>query len=131
MIVVDTHVMIWHALKPEMLSKKARQIINRANHSGGIICCDISLWEIAMLMHKGRLQVDAEFLEFIQLILESGGYKIQAITPEIADLSVNLFSKDNQDPADRIIAATAIEKNSELVTADKNLRRSSRVNTVW
>ena len=65
MIVVDTHIIIWNALKPEMLSEKAEKAISAANNSDGIIFCEISLWEIAMLMHKGRLSIDIEYLEFI------------------------------------------------------------------
>ena len=33
MIVVDTHIIIWNALKPEMLSEKAEKAISAANNS--------------------------------------------------------------------------------------------------
>ena len=131
MIVVDTHIIIWNALKPEMLSKKAEKAISAANNSDGIIFCEISLWEIAMLMHKGRLSIDIEYLEFIKLILESNEYVFLGITPEIAELSTDLFSDNNKDPADRIIAATLIIENAKLVTADKKLRQSKKVATIW
>ena len=131
MIVADTHIIIWNALKPEMLSRKAEKAISAANKSDGIIFCDISLWEIAMLMHKGRLSIDVEYLEFIKLILESNNYVYRGITPEIARLSANLFSDNNKDPADRIIAATSIIENAKLVTADKKLRKSGKVTTIW
>ena len=61
MIVVDTHIIVWDALKPEMLSKKAKKAISLANETDGIIFCDISLWEIAMLIHKGRLEVEVNY----------------------------------------------------------------------
>ena len=131
MIVVDTHIIIWNALKPEMLSEKAEKAISAANNSDGIIFCEISLWEIAMLMHKGRLSIDIEYLEFIKLILESNEYFFLGITPEIAELSTDLFSDNNKDPADRIIAATSIIENAKLVTADKKLRQSKKVATIW
>jgi PIN domain nuclease of toxin-antitoxin system len=131
MIVADTHIIIWNALKPEMLSRKAEKAILAANNSDGIIFCDISLWEIAMLMHKGRLSIDVEYLEFIKLILESNNYVYRGITPEIARLSAELFSDNNKDPADRIIAATSIIENAKLVTADKKLRQSGKVTTIW
>jgi len=131
MIVVDTHIIIWNALKPEMLSEKAEKAISAANNSDGIIFCEISLWEIAMLMHKERLSIDVEYLEFIKLILESNEYVFLGITPEIAELSTDLFSDNNKDPADRIIAATSIIENAKLVTADKKLRQSKKVATIW
>jgi PIN domain nuclease of toxin-antitoxin system len=130
-IVVDTHIIIWNALKPERLSRKAEQAISASNNSDGIIFCEISLWEIAMLMHKGRLSIDIEYLEFIKLILESNKYIFLGITPEIAGLSTDLFSDNNKDPADRIIAATSIIENAKLFTADKKLRQSKKVATIW
>ena len=131
MIVVDTHIILWNALKPEMLSRKAKKALSAANNSDGIIFCDISLWEIAMLMHKGRLRIDVEYLEFIKLVSESNNYVYRGITPEIARLSAKLFSDNNKDPADRIIAATSIIENAKLVTADKKLRQSRKVTTIW
>jgi len=131
MIVVDTHIIIWNALKPEMLSGRAERAISAANNSDGIIFCEISLWEIAMLMHKERLSIDVEYTEFIQLILESDKYVSRGITPEIAWLSAGLFWGNNKDPADRIIAATSIIENAGLVTADNELRQSKKVATIW
>jgi PIN domain nuclease of toxin-antitoxin system len=131
MIVVDTHIILWNALKPELLSGKAEKAILAANNSDGIIFCEISLWEIAMLMHKERLSIDIEYTEFIQLIIESNKYVFRGITPEIAWLSTGLFSDNNKDPADRIIAATSIIENANLVTADNELRQSKKVATIW
>jgi len=131
MIVVDTHIIIWNALKPEMLSGKAEKAISAANNSDGIIFCEISLWEIAMLMNKGRLTIDIEYIEFMKLVLESNKYVLRGITPEIALLSTDLFSDNNKDPADKIIAATTIIENANLITADKKLRQSKEVATIW
>ena len=131
MIVVDTHIIIWDALKPEMLSAEATKAISTANSLDGIIFCDISLWEIAMLIHKKRLLIAVGYQEFIKLLLESNKYIFKRITPEIAELSTELFSGENKDPADRIIAATSICEDAELVTADKKLRRSKKVATIW
>ena len=131
MIIADTHIIIWHALKPDMLSKKARTSMDEANRTDGIICSDISLWDIAMLMHKGRLLVDVGYMEFIDLVLTSNQYSVKAITPEIAELSATLFSAQNKDPADRIISATAVIEKAKLVTADKFLLQSTQISTIW
>ena len=131
MIVVDTHIIIWNALKPQMLSKKAKMAISAANRGGGIIFCEISLWEIAMLINKGRLSVDVGYPEFIGLVSESNKYLFRGITPEIAELSTQLLPDTDKDPANRIIAATSIIENAKLVTADKKLRRSKRIAAIW
>jgi len=53
------------------------------------------------------------------------------ITPEIAELSTQLPTEINLDPADRIIAALSIFTNTKLVTADDNLRKSTKIKTIW
>ncbi len=131
MIVVDTHVIIWDALQPEKISRKARAEIKAANESDGIIFCDISLWEIAILIHKKRIRIETDYLTFTQLIKTSNKYIFQNITPEIANLSVELSSTITSDPANRIIVATALVKNVSLVTADRSLRNSKHIQTIW
>ena len=131
MITVDTHIIIWDVLRPELLSEKAKNELERANNSDGIIFCDISLWEIAMLVKKKRLEIDITYLEFIELLKASNKFIFQSITPEIADLSTKLSDQLNSDPVDRIIVATSIISNTPLITADKNLRRSKKLNIIW
>ncbi|MBN1292301.1 MAG: type II toxin-antitoxin system VapC family toxin [Candidatus Latescibacteria bacterium] len=131
MITVDTHIIIWDALRPEMLTAKAKKAIDVANRSDGIIFCEISLWEIAMLLKKKRIEVQTSYLEFINMVRASNKYIFQGITPEIAELTTQLPDEINLDPADRIIASTAIITNTSLVTADENLRSSKKVRTIW
>ena len=131
MIVADTNVIIWDALQPEKLSPKAKKAIRKANAQDGIIFCEISLWEIAMLMKKGRLSVDVDYQQFIRLVSDSNNYIFKGISPQIAELSTNLFSTTNKDPADRIISATSIIEKANLVTSDKILRRSKKIHTIW
>ncbi|KPK92989.1 twitching motility protein PilT [bacterium SM23_31] len=131
MITVDTHIIIWDALKPGLLSENSNREIELANNSDGIIFCDISLWEIVMLLNKGRIEIDISYLEFIALVKASNNYIFQSITPEIADLSARLSNEIKADPADRLIAATSMITNTPLITADKNLRKIKDINTIW
>ena len=131
MITADTHIIIWNALKPELLSKKAKKSLQEANKKDGIIFCEISLWEIAMFMKKKRIQIDVSYSEFIDLIIQSNNYVLKGLTPEIAELSTNFPNELNQDPADGIICATATINNSALITADKNIRKSKLIKTIW
>ncbi|MBT4498172.1 MAG: type II toxin-antitoxin system VapC family toxin [Gemmatimonadetes bacterium] len=131
MIIVDTHVIIWDALQPESLSARAVETIARANETDGIIFCEISLWEIAMLIRKKRISVETNYLSFIHLVKASNRYIFRGISPEIADLSTQLPAEVNNDPADRLIAATAITAGVPLVTADENLRKAKSIQTIW
>jgi PIN domain nuclease of toxin-antitoxin system len=131
MIVVDTHALIWDALAPDRLSTTAQQALLEANAGDGLIICDISLWEIAMLVEKGRVQVGVDCQSFINLILQANKARVQPITPLIAALSAQLPAEINRDPADRLIVATALAESARLLTADHNLRNTDVIATVW
>ena len=129
MILLDTCAIIWDALEPKKLTVKARRAIE---HNGNeLVICDISLWEIAMLISKQRLQVDNTASGFTRLALQARDFQVAEITPEIAELSVNFGTELNKDPVDRIIAATSIVRNAPIVTADRNLRDARSIETIW
>ena len=131
MIAVDTHVLIWDALSPARLSQTAVEAIATANQADGIIIADISLWEIAMLIQKERVKVSTDCHSFLNLILQANKIHVRAITPQIATHSTQLLTTINADPADRLIAATALAEGVSLVTADRNLRNSNEIVTIW
>ena len=131
MILMDTCAIIWDALESPELSKRALAEINKADELNTLIIADISIWEVSMLIKKQRLEVETDAGNFISLFLQSRNVVVISISPEIAELSVNLSSEINSDPADRLIAATSIVHNAQLVTADKNLRESNIVSTIW
>nr|VFJ64932.1 MAG: hypothetical protein BECKDK2373C_GA0170839_112311 [Candidatus Kentron sp. DK] len=83
MILLDTCIIIWDALTPGRLTPKARKVIETSE--GELMACDISWWEISMLMEKGRLVVDDTPSRFMNLLLQSRHFHIQGITPEIAE----------------------------------------------
>lgn len=131
MILMDTCAIIWDALEPEKLTTKAKHAIDQADEHQALIISDISIWEVSMLIKKGRIEINTSATHFINLFLQSRNISVQSISPEIADLSVNFGADINNDPADRIIAATSVICNARLVTADNNLRNSERLDTLW
>ena len=131
MILLDTCAIIWDALDRAQLSDKVLSAINNADESNVLIVSDISIWEIAMLIHKERIKIDTTASNFVNLYLQTRNISEIPISPEIAEMSVNLELGSNKDPADRIIAATSITQNAQLVTADQNLIASEIVDTLW
>jgi len=129
MILLDTCAVIWDALEPNQLTSKAKNAIER--YQNELIICDISIWEIAMLIRKQRLVVESTTSGFISLLLEARNFQVQEITAEIAELSVNLGAEPGLDPADRLIAATSILRNAPVVSADQSLRKATVVETIW
>ncbi|MFZ5570360.1 MAG: type II toxin-antitoxin system VapC family toxin [Thermodesulfobacteriota bacterium] len=131
MIILDTHAIIWDALKPEMLSARAKTEITKANKKDGIIFCEISMIEIALMFESKMLSINIEYEQFIDLILKSNKYELCGLTADIAMRAASLPFKPGLDIADRIIAATAIVKKAKLVTADAYLSEANYISTIW
>lgn len=131
MLILDTCALIFDALTPERLSAKASAAIKQADKAGRLACADISLWEIAMLISKGRIDPGTDPKTFIQLVLAARAIKVQPVTPEIAAKSAQTNFCSHGDPADRLIAATAMLSKARLVTSDKKLADVSGLQIVW
>ena len=129
-IICDTHVLVFDALAPTRLSTKARRRLKDGESAGQLACADISLWEIAMLIAKRRLEVDEEPGSFIQTVLDSRGYRVVPITARIAALSQST-DLSQKDPADRLIAATALAASAELLSADEAMKAIPGLKVCW
>jgi PIN domain nuclease of toxin-antitoxin system len=127
-VVLDTHILIQDALEPRRLSSRARRALEGSD--GALAASDISLWEIAMLIAKDRVRPGADAALFIAKILEARAIRVLAITPKIAVLAQS-DDFGHGDPADRIIAATAIAHGAQLVSADAQLRRMPGLRVLW
>lgn len=131
MVVLDTCAIVFKSLAPERLSKNANMAIDSNMKSHGLACSDISIWEIAMLIDKKRLNPGTDFMSFINCVIEAMKISILSITPKIANVAVSRFFDSHKDPADRIIASTAICYNLPLVTCDEKLATIETLQTIW
>ena len=130
LIVLDIHALIYDALIPARLSARARKAIALAFTERDLACSDISLWEIAMLIARKRLNPVMDARQFLDDMIAARHVRVLPITAEIAVLSQSdLFS--HGDPADRLIAATARLHRAPLITSDAKLRKLKEVTTIW
>lgn len=121
-LVLDTHVWIWVVNGgPERLLGGAADAIRRAAAESALAVSAISVWEVAMLESKGRLQLQMECLDWVSEAARRAGLRIVPLSPEIAIASTRLPGELHGDPADRIIAATARHEGATLVTRDRAL----------
>jgi PIN domain nuclease of toxin-antitoxin system len=128
-IILDTHVLVWMASDPKRLSKKATDAIREARQKSGVAIAAITLWELAWLAENGRVQVVGSVESFVRETVAR--VIVRPITPEIAALAVQLPAGVPKDPADRLIAATAMSEGAPLVTADERIRQAKVVQTIW
>lgn len=131
MIVLDTHALIWWISDPDKLSAKAGSAILKAKTQKSIYVSSISVWEIAMLVKKGRLKLKYEVDEWLRKIESLPFIKFWPVANKIAFDSVFLSGNPPADPADRIIISTAINLGYPLISADRKIRRYPEVKTIW
>jgi PIN domain nuclease of toxin-antitoxin system len=130
-IVLDTHVLIWWVDGTGELSRTAASMIKRAQADGGIMISSITAWEIAMLVDRARLTLTMDVPTWLSTVNRVPGLRFIPIDNQIAIGSVNLPGEFHQDPADRLIVATARRFGAPLVTQDRRIRSDPHLKTVW
>ena len=130
MILVDTHVVVWLAFDQGQLSKNARAAINQARQSGeGLAISDITLLELMTLTSKGRIRLDISLESFLHEI--EARFIVLPISGRACVRALGLPAAYPKDPADRIVGATALVEGLSLLTADREIRRSRALHTIW
>ena len=127
-VLLDTHVLLWATYQPAKLSRAASRSLERASRR---LLADISLREISAIHSRGQITFTAPLERSLDDALEAFDIEVVPISTRIAARSVNVAQNFRGDPADQLIAATAIELNVPLVTADQRLRASPALRTIW
>ena len=131
MILLDTHVVLWAAIERKRLSRAAESALRRARSSDGLAVAAISLWELASLFARSRIEAYGTVKASVRQVLETVGAVVKPITQEIAVLATQFPESYPRDPADRLIGATARAEGIALVTQDRRIRSSPLVRTIW
>lgn len=130
MILVDTHVVAWLAFEPKLISRAARAAIDAARvEAEGLAISGITLYELAVLASKGRIRLDISAESFLQEV--EARFAVLPLNGRVCARATQLSAPYPRDPADRIIGATALTEGLALVTADREIRRSKAVRTIW
>ena len=129
MILLDTHALVWAVADPRRLSAAAVAAIRKARREDGVAVAAITLWELAALILRGRIQAYGTLEASLRLLIE--GVTVIPISAEIASLAVQFSQDYPRDPADRLIGATARAEGMPLVTRDEQIRRSKLLRTIW
>lgn len=119
-LLLDTCAIIW-IMQDEEVDGEARRKINEAASYGRLFVSPISAWEIGMLFQKGRIQLSMSVEDWFAALLETPGISLAGMPPRVLVASTQLPGMPPNDPADRIIIATARSYNMSAVTRDRKI----------
>ena len=120
-IILDTHILIWSLLAPENLAPAVKEKIFSAQSSDNLYISSITLWEIAMLVHKKRISVFERLPDFLNSIVNIDGLHAIEISADIAAESVMLPGEFKGDPADCLIISSTRKIAGTLITRDQKI----------
>jgi PIN domain nuclease of toxin-antitoxin system len=130
-ILLDTHALVWWVAGAPKLSARAKRAIAAALRDGYVAASAISLFEIATALRRRRLVLEMPAVQWLADLRRLPELRFEPVSAEIAEVAGSFDETFPGDPADRIIAATAIALGLTLVTADARLRRAPRLQAVW
>jgi len=123
-LLLDTHIWLWTLSDPKRLGRRVLQQLK--DEGNELWLSPISTYEALTLHYKGRFEIDGNLTEW--LARATAGTREAPLTHEIALLARQLSL--HQDPADRILAATAEVLDLTLVTADERLLGLGTIRTL-
>lgn len=117
-LLLDTHIWVWSLDDPERLSERVARAFR--DQSNEVWLSPISVWEVLLLVEKGRLGLEDEPRRWIQRGLDVSGVREATLNHSVAIRSREV-RLGHQDPADRFLVATAEVYDLTLVTEDERL----------
>lgn len=131
MILLDTHAWIWFVSNPELLSSHAIESIDVAVREKAVLISSISVWEVSLLVKRNRLTLTMDLNDWIARSESLPFFSFIPVDNKIAHKSVLLPPPLHDDPADRIIIASAIINDAILITKDEKIQNYPNVRSLW
>jgi PIN domain nuclease of toxin-antitoxin system len=118
-LLLDTHLLLWSAGKPERLSTEARALIEALDNE--LFFSSASLWEVVIKRGLGRddFKVDARLLR--RGLLDNGYSELPIGSEHV--VAIENLPAIHKDPFDRILVAQAQVEGITLLTADPTLAK--------
>lgn len=126
---LDTCALVWRLTDNDRLPKTVQRKVFGSPPPYGV--STISLWELAVKIRKGKLDLKMPLRNWIGRALNTGDFTLFDLTPEILIASQELPGNFHSDPADRMIVATARANGLIVVTCDESIRDYPHVDHIW
>lgn len=115
-LLLDTHSAIWFLNGDNQLSNTASVLIRDVDNNRFVSIA--SLWEVAIKIKTGKLELDFLFADFEEKLRENA----MTILPVSFEHTIQLLDLElhHRDPFDRMIIAQSITENLTIISKDKN-----------
>jgi PIN domain nuclease of toxin-antitoxin system len=117
-LLLDTHIWVWSVADVARLTDPVRRALE--DPSNELWICSISIWEVLILSERGRLKLEPDARSWVRDALANPPLREAPVTIDVVAAS-HAVRLQNQDPADRFIAANAMVFGLTLVTVDRDL----------
>ena len=119
---LDTHVIVWWLTDDRKLRKEHARLLDKNERANVPVAISaITLWEIAKLVERGRLELTQSVDECLDDLESNALVTVLPLTARIATESSRLGVRFPTDPIDQIIAATARCNSLILLTVDQRI----------
>jgi len=127
---LDTHAWVWWICGDSRLTAREREELDNLPPPSRPVLAEISLWEVAMLVERGRLELNMELERWLAVASSPATVELARVTPAVAAEVARLPSRFHRDPADRLIVATARVRKLRVLTRDRMITQA-RVVPLW
>jgi PIN domain nuclease of toxin-antitoxin system len=124
-LLLDTCAVLWLAQGATISAEARRAIVEQDLHVS-----PISVWEIANLVRKKRLALSLPVTTWFRRAVNQMQAEMPGLSIEILANSCELPGDPPDDPADRIMIATARDADLVLMTRDRQILAYSRTGHV-
>lgn len=126
-LLLDTHAFLWFALNDPKLSMPAE---NAIRWPGNIVFISpASYWEIAIKASAGKYKLNVPYEKFWRGAIDTNRFEVLPIDLRHTSQLVSL-PFHHKDPFDRLLVATALADNLQLVSSDATLDAYG-INRIW
>ena len=112
---LDTHVFLWYLLGDARLSNRVREIVEAKS---GLHFSIASLWEIAIKINVGKLQLNRSFEELRADLIYIQAKILPVSIEDTQTYTSLLLPSNHRDPFDRILICQATNRSLALVSVD-------------
>ena len=115
---LDTHVWLWYVTGSGRLAPTLLTAIDGA--VGHLWISPMSVWEIGMLHVRGRIDLQGGPRRWVDAAMRGFPLQEATLTSDVA-LRSHELNLGHRDPADHLLAATALVHGLTLITLDERL----------